>query len=242
MTKETNTKRLLFTTGGKGGVGKTTISTAIVDYLLSQEIPVKIFDFDGGNRNVGSLHHYYPNQCEKLNLDSAGLDRMAEAVLENRLCLADMPAGAENAFSRWFQEMGDELKASGVAFTAVSSITPMRASIATVYDWSNVLKGAVDYLILKNHGFGSDFGLFDDTEQGQQFRKAAKPTVIDFEARYSLIQAELEDRGLTPYTAQSADAEKLGDYLSGQVAGMRLRGILNRSNETFDIAKEALLP
>jgi hypothetical protein len=53
----------------------------------------------------------------------------------------------------------------------------------------------MDYLVIPNHRDGDDFSYLESTEPGQRFLKAAKPTMIEMEARVADIQRELVNRG-----------------------------------------------
>ena len=52
-------KRVVFTTGGKGGVGKTGVSLAIADWYNARQIPFLPLDLDTENKALGSLRHYF---------------------------------------------------------------------------------------------------------------------------------------------------------------------------------------
>src|ERR1019366_7661928 len=57
MTKPT--KLIVFSCGGKGGVGKTTVATAIADFYSTRAIPATLFDCDTENKQRGSLSHFF---------------------------------------------------------------------------------------------------------------------------------------------------------------------------------------
>jgi MinD-like ATPase involved in chromosome partitioning or flagellar assembly len=235
--------KLLFTMGGKGGVGKTTTLTTLIDYYKSNAIPVQLYDCDMGNKTVGSLSHYF-DDCKKLDIRNGQLDDLADAVLDDpdALVVADMPAGADAEFFNWFDLMAPELSKEGVEFVGIASITTFRASIITLYEWANQLQDRAKYLVCKNHAAGSDFGLFDETKEGQAFCKHYKPAIVDIEGRRSIIQAELEDRGLTPYTLQNiAAGEDLGDVLKKKSQQILIRGYFNRCNEAYKAVADLVI-
>ena len=67
-------KRVVFTTGGKGGVGKTGVSLAIADWYNARQIPFLPLDLDTENKALGSLRHYFP-EAQKVDVHTdAGLD------------------------------------------------------------------------------------------------------------------------------------------------------------------------
>lgn len=47
-------KRVVFTMGGKGGVGKTGVVVALAEWFQANEIPVTLLDLDTENKARGS--------------------------------------------------------------------------------------------------------------------------------------------------------------------------------------------
>ena len=58
--KKPHNLRHVFTMGGKGGAGKTTVLSAIVAYLQEQGVPFDLFDADIENEKRGNLNLYFP--------------------------------------------------------------------------------------------------------------------------------------------------------------------------------------
>ena len=48
----TNTKRVVFTMGGKGGVGKTGVMVALAEWFEANQIPVTLLDLEIGRAHV----------------------------------------------------------------------------------------------------------------------------------------------------------------------------------------------
>ena len=68
------TSRIVFTQGGKGGVGKTAFSTLLVEWYASKKAPLALIDMDSENKTRGSLAHFFP-EARKANIQRArGLD------------------------------------------------------------------------------------------------------------------------------------------------------------------------
>jgi Mrp family chromosome partitioning ATPase len=64
------TSRVVFTQGGKGGVGKTAFSTLLVEWYASQGAPVALIDRDSENKDRGSLAHF-SSAVRKVNIQRA---------------------------------------------------------------------------------------------------------------------------------------------------------------------------
>src|SRR5688572_32019149 len=60
---------LILVGADKGGVGKTTISRAILDYLARRNIMTRAFDTENPR---GTLHRFYPNITEVIDLHHVG--------------------------------------------------------------------------------------------------------------------------------------------------------------------------
>jgi len=67
-------KRVVFTQGGKGGVGKTGFMVNLAELFLENEIPFTLLDLDTENKARGSLKHYFNGTAHKVNIHTeAGL-------------------------------------------------------------------------------------------------------------------------------------------------------------------------
>ena len=59
-------KRVIFSDGGKGGVGKSIVSIALVDYLLTKDGTTLLIDADTTNPDVERLFHAHPGVIAQL--------------------------------------------------------------------------------------------------------------------------------------------------------------------------------
>ncbi len=242
MTKPT--KRIVFSCGGKGGVGKTTVATAIADFYAARGIAATLFDCDTENKQRGSLSHYYPN-AGKLDIRTErGLDQFVDAALsaDALVALADLAAGSGRDTFQWFDTMFDGLGEAGVRFTAVATITSAASSVESLFTWAEALQDRVSYLVVRNHVAGDDFGYLERTEPGRAFMAQARPIVIDLTARAREIQTELDNRGLSAAQAMSADANRRGPLLHGGTARVRAQAYAHQVDTALESAHAILLP
>ncbi|MGA2446243.1 MAG: hypothetical protein ABSG50_12530 [Opitutaceae bacterium] len=238
------TKRIVFSCGGKGGVGKTTVAISIADYYVTRAIPAVLFDCDTENKSRGSLSHFFP-QATKLDIRSErGLDRFVDAALAAGapVALADLAAGSGRDTFHWFDTMFEALGDEGIAFTAVATITSAASSVESLFTWADALRDRVSYLVVKNHVAGDDFGYLDRTEPGRDFLAKASPIVIHLEARAREIQAELDNRGLTPAQAVAADAARRGPVLDSTTGRGRAKAYAQRFDAALESASAFLQP
>jgi hypothetical protein len=237
-------KLIVFSCGGKGGVGKTTVACAIADYYASRGIPATLFDCDTENKQRGSLSHYFP-AAKRLDIRvERGLDRFVDTMLnaETPVALADLAAGSGRDTFEWIDTMFDGLAAEGFRFTAVATITSAASSVETLFTWSAALRDRVRYLVVKNRIAGDDFGYFENTEPGRAFIAAAKPIIVGLRARDREIQTELDNRGLTPAQIMTVDAERRGPLLDSATARIRAQAYAKQIDTVLEAARRMLQP
>ena len=92
-----NAKRVVFTMGGKGGVGKTGVMVALAEWFLANEIPVTLLDLDTENKARGSLKHFFNGAVTKVNIHTPA----ASALTKNEpLVLGRSEPGQEQDLAR----------------------------------------------------------------------------------------------------------------------------------------------
>lgn len=62
-----HSKRVVFTMGGKGGVGKTGCMLALAEWFEANQLPFTLLDLDTENKARGSLKHYFNGAARKVN-------------------------------------------------------------------------------------------------------------------------------------------------------------------------------
>ena len=199
MKTENRNKRVVFTMGGKGGVGKTGLMVALAEWFEAHEIPFTLLDLDTENKARGSLKHFFNGSVTKVNIHTpAGLDTFIDHLESGTaIILADMGAGSGQVASDWFDAMYEDVSATGARFTAVGVITPDPASVESVLAWANRLQDRVQYVVVQNataHSQTSATGI--RPSRRFDFGNRLSPTVVRMEFRL----AELENpAGSTEY-------------------------------------------
>ena len=130
-------KRIVFTQGGKGGVGKTTAALSLYDYYQAKGTAVTLAAFDGENRAKSGLHFWHKN-AEKVDIHTrSGLDKLIDLALSgpNDIVLADMSAGSGSVTYQWFADIYPELAAEGVRFTSIGVVTADPGSVESIITW-----------------------------------------------------------------------------------------------------------
>ena len=236
-------KRVVFTMGGKGGVGKTGVVVALAEWFQANEIPVALLDLDTENKARGSLKHFFNGTVTKVDVHTpAGLDAFVDHLDGGTpIILADMGAGAGQVAAGWFDSMYEDVAATGVRFTAVGIVTPDPASVESVLAWANRLQDRVEYVIVENATSAlADFTYWRSTKQANQFRQAFTPAILQMEFRLAELENPLRQHGIQ--LGQVADRKTMVDELKRASLVMRAQSYRRRLFSEFDRAKEAFLP
>lgn len=236
-------KRVIFTMGGKGGVGKTGVIVALAEWFASNQIPVTLLDLDTENKQRGSLKHFFDGSVTKVNIHTpAGLDAFVDHLDSgSEIILADMGAGAGQVAAEWFEAMYDDVAALGVRFTAVGVITPDPASVESVLAWANHLQDRVDYVIVENAASVlSDFTYWRNTEQAKKFREAFDPTILQMEFRLAELENPVRQHGIK--LGDVAERKTTVNELKRASLVMRAQSYRRRLFTEFDNNTEVFLP
>jgi MinD-like ATPase involved in chromosome partitioning or flagellar assembly len=237
------TKRVVFTMGGKGGVGKTGVVVALAEWFQANEIPVTLLDLDTENKARGSLKHFFNGTVTKVDVHTpAGLDAFVDHLDNGTpIILADMGAGAGQVAAGWFDSMYEDVAATGVRFTAVGIVTPDPASVESVLAWANRLQERVEYVIVENATSAlADFTYWRSTKQANQFRQVLTPAILQMEFRLAELENPLRQHGIQ--LGQVADRKTAVDELKRASLIMRAQSYRRRLFSEFDRTREAFLP
>ena len=243
MNAQPMNKRVVFTMGGKGGVGKTGLMVALAEWFEANEIPFTLLDLDTENKARGSLKHFFNGSVAKVNIHTpAGLDAFIDHLESGAaIILADMGAGSGQVATDWFDAMYKDVAATGARFTAVGVVTPDPASVESVLAWANRLQERTQYLIVQNATSPqADFSYWDSAEQAIRFREALSPIVIRMEFRLAELENPARQHGIR--LGQVATRQNAIDELKRASIVMRAESYRRRLFSEFDRAKEMFLP
>lgn len=237
------TKRVIFTMGGKGGVGKTGVMLALAEWFQANQIPVTLLDLDTENKARGSLQHYFDGDAHKVNIHTpAGLDAFIDYLADGApIVLADMGAGSGQVAHEWFDSMYEDVAATGVGFTAVGVVTPDPASVESVLTWASRLQDRVKYVIVENAiSKPAHFTYWQQSEQAKQFREVFQPAIIQAECRLAELENAARQHGVTlgKIVGRNTDVPEL---LKASLV-MRAQSFRRHLFSSFDSIKESFLP
>jgi MinD-like ATPase involved in chromosome partitioning or flagellar assembly len=236
-------KRVIFSMGGKGGVGKTSVMTGLAEWFDENQIPVTLLDLDTENKACGSLSHFFSGRVPKINIHTpAGLDAFIDHLgAEAPVILADMGAGAGYVAHEWFDTMYPDMAEAGVVFTAIGVVTPDPASVESILNWSTALEGRVDYVIVENNLIEhADFTYWRDGDQAKEFQKRFHPAVVRLDNRLAELENAARNYGAT--LGRVAGRSTGAVELQKASLVMRAQSYRRRMFMEFDKVKELLLP
>jgi len=231
-------KRVIFTMGGKGGVGKTGTMLALVEWLQSNEVLATLLDLDSENKAAGSLKHYFPETARSVNIHTpAGLDAFIDYLSDDgpRVIVADMGGGSGQVALDWFDTMYPEVEPLNIAFTAIGVITPDPASVQSLLAWSSRLRDRVQYLVVENaSNIQPDFSYWRDAKKAEIFREEYHPVVLSVEFRIPELENAARQHGFTlgqvaRRAASVAILQKTSLVLRAQAYNRRLFAELNKA-------------
>jgi len=151
-----------FIGGEKGGVGKSVVARLVAQYAIDRGFPFTALDADSSH---GTLRRHYADHARAIDLSSfESADAiMALATEADLRVVVDLPAQSERLLLRWILETGvlDMARESGVTVAFWHVIDDGKDSVLTLDRLLKRLGDSVRWRIVKNHGRGKDFSVFD---------------------------------------------------------------------------------
>ena len=236
-------KRVIFSMGGKGGVGKTNVMTGLAEWFEENRIPVTLLDLDTENKAKGSLTHFFGGRVPKINIHTpAGLDAFVDILAEESpAILADMGAGAGKITHDWFDKMYPDVTEVGIVFTAIGVVTSDPASVESVLNWAAALEDRVDYVIVENSlTEHADFTYWRGSDQAEEFRRRFQPAILQLDCRLADLENASRNYGVT--LGRVAGRTATQPELQKASLVMRAQSYRRRMFAEFDKVRELLLP
>lgn len=160
----------------KGGVGKTTTSRLIVDYINARSSGCRVFDADPPN---GSLKRFFP-WAEVVNLmDTRDMARVIDGVHGSKVTFVDLRAAL---LSRTLGLMGDwgllaDVAAGRIRLVVMHVLGPSTDSLLEAADVSGLLSEGGDHYLVRNSLNSERFEWIDGNYAPHLERIGAKATI-----------------------------------------------------------------
>jgi hypothetical protein len=227
---------LNFIGGEKGGVGKSVAARALAQYFIDREQPFTGFDTD---RSHTSFTRFYADYASPVIVDSyEGLDRIVAALEGGDAdtpvpsVIVDLAAQTAAPLARWVQdsdllallaEMGVTVNFWHVADAGHDSVD-LLGRLLTTYG------AGPGYVVLRNHGRGSDFSQLDASPAMAKARELGA-YCIDLPALHETSMRKI-DRQNTSFWAAINDRNS-PDCL-GMLERQRVKTWLRNAYASFD--------
>jgi hypothetical protein len=237
-------KMVVFTIGGKGGVGKSWLVSLLTDWYRARKIPFRAIDLDNEN---STFSRFYP-EADYVDITSPQeLDAMIDGIIQNdaAVTLIDMRAASTDRLDPWLKKT-DFIEALreeyGIAFTAVGVVDSSADSVSNIGYWArDVLGGgkAFQFVIAQNQVRGEELS-YTDSKERAEYAKTFKPAEIVIPKLEDWLHRELEKADLTVGAAVESKGAK--SPLTTFMNRTRLKRYQAAVFAEFDKIKDRLAP
>ncbi len=236
-------KSYIYVTGGKGGIGKSTFSLAIVDYKAQHE-KVLLIDTepinadssaaykDGKEANVRAIRARIRSEDSSGQIDASGLIETLNTADkdETSVIVVDAPAGDSTL-----------LISAGTLITEACRLSSMQSVIVWLVDSTDrtpvnalnsaweAIKDADKILLVKNYRKGTNFDFFDNSKTMSVINTAKNVQTIDLPKIASRIEEHIRIDRMT--WKEIATNTPIGNRVEGQ----RMRKAMHDSLKEVDL-------
>lgn len=189
---------LILVGADKGGVGKTTVARAIMDYCSRKNVLTRAFDTENPR---GSLHRFYPANTEVIDLGNVAhqmrvLDTMETANVP--ITVVDLKAGNLSYSLDLFDRIGVLEAARNGMFTLglFHVVGPSIASLDEIGELSRYLQG-VEYVLARNAINETNFFEWDEATYRKYFSQIAKTHEINIPKLNEMAYEQVDVAGVT---------------------------------------------
>ena len=227
---------LNFIGGEKGGVGKSVAARALAQYFIDREKPFTGFDTD---RSHTSFTRFYADYASPVIVDSyEGLDRIFNALEASDpeaavpSVIVDLAAQTAAPLARWVQDSDllALLADMGVTVNFWHVADPGHDSVELLGRLLTTYGAGPGYVVLRNHGRGSDFSQLDKSQAMAKARELGG-YCIDLPALHDTSMRKI-DRQNTSFWAAINDRSS-PDCL-GMLERQRVKNWLRNIYASFD--------
>lgn len=182
----------------KGGVGKTTLSRALLDYLARNNILARAFDTENPR---GTLNRFYPGKAEIIDLSNVAdqmkiLDTMETAA--EKVTVVDLKAGNLSTALDIFDRIG-VLQAARDGLFDLSLLHVVGPSIASLDEMNEVAKytNGLDYVVARNFINETNFFEWDEKTYNKYFARLPDAREIEVPKLNEMAYEQVDLAGVT---------------------------------------------
>jgi hypothetical protein len=198
----------------KGGVGKTTISRAVLDYLASKSIPARAFDTESPR---GALHRFHPHETSIVDITETAdqmkiLDTLSDSAA--KATVIDVRAGQMTETLKALRDVGflDAVDDGQFTFVIVHVLGPSVSSLGEIAEIAPFVQSA-HYFLAKNHINDTTFFEWDPKSYASYFE--------DVECAGEITIPKLDEMA---YEQVELNGVPFADFVAGKQGSFVLRG------------------
>lgn len=225
--------RIHFVGGEKGGVGKSVLARVLAQYYIDRSKPFCAFDADLSH---GALVRYYGQYSKAVDIgDFESADQIAEVCAEQGCdVLVDLAAQSARNVDRWMSESGlvefaDEM---GLLVTLWHVMDDGTDSVRLLEKTLDTYGAGPAYVIVRNHGRGSDFSYFDESEVKAR-AESLGARIMDMPELHGASMRKIDRIGASLWAAANNKDEAVGPTL-GMLERQRVRVWLGKAYGELD--------
>ncbi|MEO1397286.1 MAG: hypothetical protein AAFU56_00275, partial [Pseudomonadota bacterium] len=198
----------------KGGVGKTTVSRALLDFLERNNVMARAFDTENPR---GTLNRFYPNKAQIIDLANVAdqmkiLDTMETAA--EGVTVVDLKAGNLSTALDVFDRIG-VLEAARDGMFDLALMHVVGPSIASLDEMNEVAKytNGLNYVVARNFINETNFFEWDEKTYTKYFARLPNAREIEVPKLNEMAYEQVDLAGVTfsdfvaNKTAKGADAD-----------------------------------
>ena len=189
---------LILVGADKGGVGKTTVSRALLDFFARKNVLTRAFDTENPR---GSLKRFYPAITEVIDLENVAHQMKVLDTLETAnvpVTLVDLKAGGLSYALDVFDRIGVLEAARSGQFT-LGLFHIIGSSIASLDEIGEIAKylNGVEYVVARNFINETNFFEWDETTTRKYFSANQKAHEIDIPKLNEMAYEQVDVAGVT---------------------------------------------
>lgn len=189
---------LILVGADKGGVGKTTTSRALLDFIARRNILARAFDTEDPR---GTLKRFYPGITEVIDLEDVAdqmklLDTLDTAAV--RVTVVDLKAGAMSGALETFDNIGvlDAARSGQFNMALVHVIGPSIASLDEMGEIASYVEG-LSYVVARNFINETNFFEWDEKTYKKYFAGLSNAREIDIPKLNEMAYEQVDLAGVT---------------------------------------------
>jgi hypothetical protein len=199
----------------KGGVGKTTVSRALLDYFIAHNIPTRAFDTEAPR---GTLKRFHPDVTEVVDITTTG-DQMkifdTLSSTEAQITVIDVRAGQLSATLKALSDIGflDAARKGQITFAVFHILGPSVASLDEIAETSGYVADG-NYFLVKNFINNTTFFEWNPQTYNTYFKriKGAHEITIPKLNEMACEQVELASVPFVSFVANKAPSGESANY------------------------------